>query len=64
MPGKNIKPKEVIDLLSKLKTETPDYPSDLLAARKSAFINQAITIKFEGPKQGGKGGGDGLRGHG
>jgi len=51
--------KEIINLLSRLKDGTPDYPSDLLAARKAAFLNQAITIKFEGPKQGGKGGGDG-----
>lgn len=51
--------KEIVNLLSKLKDRTPGYPSDLLAARKAAFLNQAITIKFEGPRQGGKGGGDG-----
>lgn len=50
---------EIINLLSKLKNETPEYPSDLLAARKAAFIQQAIAIQFNGPKQGGKGGGDG-----
>jgi len=50
---------EIIELLSRLKAETPDYHSDLLAARKAAFINQAVAIQFDGPKQGGKGGGDG-----
>ena len=50
---------DIIGLLTKLKLRTPDYPSDLMAIRKAAFLKQAITIKFEGPKQGGKGGGDG-----
>jgi len=50
---------EIVNLLSKLKNETPEYPSDLLAARKAAFIEQAVGIQFNGPKQGGKGGGDG-----
>jgi hypothetical protein len=50
---------EIIKLLSRLKAETPDYPSDLMAARKAAFINQVVAIQFDGPKQGGKGGGDG-----
>ena len=50
---------EIVNLLSKLKNETPEYPSDLFAARKAAFIEQAIAIQFNGPKQGGKGGGDG-----
>jgi hypothetical protein len=50
---------EIIKLLSRLKAETPDYQSDLMAARKAAFISQAVAIKYGGPKQGGKGGGDG-----
>jgi hypothetical protein len=54
-PSKN----EIINLLSKLKVETPDYPNDLLAARKAAFINQTVATKIDGSKPGGKGGGDG-----
>lgn len=50
---------EIIKLLAKLKAETPDYPIDLMAARKAAFIDQVVAIQFDGPKQGGKGGGDG-----
>ena len=50
---------EVIQLLSKLKTGTPDYPSDLLAARKAAFIKQAVTIKIDGKGQSGGNGGSG-----
>lgn len=53
---------EIIELLSRLKAETPDYASDLIAARKAAFISQAVAIKFDEPKQGGKSGGDGDNG--
>jgi len=50
---------EIIGLLSKLKDTTPEYPNDLMAARKAAYMSQIVSIKFDGPKQGGKGGGDG-----
>ena len=40
--------KEITDLLSKLKAETPDYPSDLLAAKRAAFLKQAVNIKIDG----------------
>jgi hypothetical protein len=50
---------EIIQLLSKLKTETQDYPVDLMYARRAAFLKQAFTVKFDGPGRGGKGGGDG-----
>ena len=59
MLGRSVSHNDVIGLLSKLKLKTPDYPSDLLSARKAAFLQQAVTIKFDGPSQGGKGGGDG-----
>ena len=59
MPGQSFSSRDIIGLLTKLRLKTPDYPSDLMAARKAAFLRQAITIKFNGPKQGGKGGGDG-----
>jgi hypothetical protein len=54
-----LNPNDIVGLLSKLKAKTPDYSPDMMAARRAAFVNQAIAIKFDGPKQGGKGGGDG-----
>ena len=48
--------KEITDLLSKLKAETPDYPADLLAAGKASFLKQAVNIKIDGKGQGGEGG--------
>ena len=50
---------DVIGLLSKLKESTPDYPADLFAARKAAFMQQVVTINFDGSGLSGKGGGDG-----
>jgi hypothetical protein len=56
MANKPLKPKEVTDLLSKLKSTTPDYPNDLMTARKAAFVKKAIAIKLEGKGPSGKGG--------
>ena len=56
MANKPLKPKEVTDLLSKLKSTTPDYPADLMAARRAAFVKKAIAVKLEGKGPGGKGG--------
>jgi len=54
--------KEITDLLSKLKAETPDYPSDLLAAKRAAFLKQAVNIKIDGNGQGGQQSGTGSSG--
>ena len=56
MLERSLNPNDVINLLSKLKARTPDYPPDLLAARKATFLKQVVTINIESP---GKGGGDG-----
>ena len=48
--------KEIIELLSRLKAETPDYPAHILAARKNSFLNQAATLKIQGRGHGGEGG--------
>lgn len=58
MLERSLEPNDIINLLSKLKAETPGYPSDLLAARKAAFLEQVVTLKYDGPGKGGKGGGD------
>lgn len=49
---------DVIDLLSKLKESTPEYPADLLAARKAAFL-QTVALQIPPKGMSGKGGGDG-----
>jgi hypothetical protein len=56
MLERSLNPNDVINLLSKLKAKTPDYPPELLAARKAGFLKQVVTINIESP---GKGGGDG-----
>jgi hypothetical protein len=50
---------DVIRLLSKLKDRTPDYPVDLMAARKATFLQQVVAINIDGNGLSGKGGGDG-----
>jgi len=44
-------------MLAKLKEETPDYPADLLEARKYSFLKQIVDIKMsgEGHPEGGTG---------
>jgi len=49
--------KEIIDLLGKAKAGTPDYPADLMAARKAAFLKQSIVVKIDTKGQGGQQGG-------
>ena len=49
---------DIVDLLSKLKESTPEYPADLLAARKAAFI-EAVALQMPPGGMSGKGGGDG-----
>ncbi len=55
---RSLNPQDIIGLLSKLKAGTPDYPTDLMAARKAAFIKQAVALKIHGRGHSGKGGGD------
>lgn len=47
---------EVIALLARLKMRTPDYPAHLLAARKTAFLEQAATWTIQGQGPRGDGG--------
>src|SRR3990172_6915523 len=59
MPKRSLNPKDITTLLGKLKDETPEYPAELLEARKAAFLKQAVTLKIEGKGQGGEGGQEG-----
>lgn len=49
--------KEIIRLLSQLKAETPEYPADLLAVRKAAFIKKLAALSTQGNGPGGEQGG-------
>jgi hypothetical protein len=56
MPKLYSNPGEIKKLLSMLKSETPEYPADLLAARKSAFLKHAAAININFKGQSGSGG--------
>lgn len=59
MPRQPLNSQEIVRLLSMLKDSTPNYPIDLMNARKAAFLIQAVAIKLDGNGLSGKGGGDG-----
>ena len=59
MFGRSPNSQDIIELLSKLKARTPDYPAGLMAARRAAFMKQAVALKIHGRGHSGKGGGDG-----
>lgn len=39
--------KEIVDLLAKLKTLTPEYPADRLVARRAAFLKQIAALNSQ-----------------
>ena len=53
---KPLNSKEIIELLSRLKSETPEYPVDMLAVRKANFLRQVATLKIQIKDQGDEGG--------
>lgn len=60
--------KSIIQMLAKLKAQTPEYPADLMAARKAAFQKQNASVNLDGNGKGGGseqgGGGSGNGGSG
>jgi len=56
MPKRSLDPKDIASLLSKLKDQTPEYPANMMEARKAAFLKQAASLKTQ---MDGKGGNDG-----
>ena len=56
MPKRSFNPKDIISLLTKLKEQTPEYPAELLEARKAALLKHAATLNIQGKGQGGEGG--------
>jgi len=58
MPKRPIENKDLVELLSKLKEETPEYP-ELVKARKRSFLKQASDFNVSKGDQGGGTSGDG-----
>lgn len=58
MPDKPLEHQEIVRLLAKLKEDTPEYPADLLEARKYSYLKQIVDLKIsaEGQQGGQKGG--------
>ena len=59
MPEKSFSHKELVELLGKLKEETPEYPAKLVDARKESFLKHVLDMSTSGGGQGGDGGSDG-----
>lgn len=58
MPNRSLEHQEIVRLLANLKEETPEYPAELLEARKYSFLKQVVDLQIsskEGPSAGGKG---------
>ena len=66
MPNRSPENQEIVRQLAKLKQETPDYPADLLEARKYSFLKQIVDLKIsrEGHPEGGTGSSAGSGGSG
>lgn len=56
MAKKSLEHKEIVRLIAKLKEETPEYPTELVEARKESFLKQILDISGSGSGQGGEGG--------
>jgi hypothetical protein len=58
-PMKNLKDKDIINLLSRLKAAGPEYPDDLLSKRRAAFIAAGAAVLGGGAGGAASGGGGG-----
>lgn len=56
MAEKPLKNQDIVDMLSELRKETPEYPPELLRSRKTAFQKKVIDLNISGDNQSGKGG--------
>ena len=68
MPKQPIEHKDLVELLSILKEETPEYPTDMIRTRKVSFLKQGLDIRVSGADNGGgtsgAGGSSGMSGSG
>jgi hypothetical protein len=51
MPKGSLEHQEMVRLLARLKEETPEYPADLLDARKYSFLKQIVDLKLSAEGQ-------------
>ena len=56
MPEEPLSHQEIVELLSKLRDETPEYPAELEEARKFSYLKQIVEIEISRRDQGGNGG--------
>lgn len=56
MANKPLKDQEIVELLNKLKEQTPDYPPELSESRKTGFMKQVAELRDSGSDKSGKGG--------
>ena len=56
MDKKSFEHQDIVRMLSELKSEAPEYPSEMMSARKSAFLKKAADIKISKEDKGGQGG--------
>ena len=55
MANKSLEPRDIIRLLGKLKEETPDYPANLVEARKYSFLKQIVDTQISSQGRNGDG---------
>jgi hypothetical protein len=55
MAEKPLKNQDIVDMLSELRKETPEYPPELLRSRKTAFQKKVVDLNISGGNQSGKG---------
>jgi hypothetical protein len=58
MPEKSFSHKDLVEMLGKLKEETPEYPAKLVDARKESFLKHVLDMGASGGGRGGDGGSD------
>lgn len=58
MPEKSLEHKDIVQLLAKLKEETPEYPAELVKSRKESFLKQVLDTSLSGEGKDDGNGGD------
>ncbi len=59
MPEKSFSHKDLVEMLGKLREETPEYPAKLVDARKESFLKHVLDMSASGGGTGGDGGSNG-----
>lgn len=56
MDKKSFEHQDIVRMLSELKSEAPEYPSEMMSAQKSSFLKKAADIKISKEDKDGQGG--------